>query len=387
MSIDRAVVATSTTHRYLALDALRGVAAFAVLFYHLRNLYNPEGPTQATSWFASGYLAVDLFFLLSGFVIAHAYGDRLGTALSFKGFMVARLIRLQPVIAIATLLGFAVALASRLLGLPDAPGLFAIATSLPLNLLMMPNPLVPWGIFLFNPPAWSLFYELVANAAYGIAACRIARKQTIGRGSFVGKPIALAAITTSGLVGLVASAAMLGSLDHGVVLADWPVAMARIAFSFTAGLLLHRTRLSWMPVMPRIPIFVLLPTCLVLLAIAPSGIARSVYDVTFVVLLSPLLVMVTAGINLRPGWVSAATWLGMLSYPLYAIHAPIKHLAGLVLSDDFDILLAVTSCSAVLTAWLVGALIDPALRRWLGTQLGSPAPSPARSTNAATGMA
>jgi len=384
MSIE---TATPTTHRYLALDALRGVAAFAVLFYHLRNLEAAGRPNHAASWFASGYLAVDLFFLLSGFVIAHAYGDRLGTALTFKGFMMARLIRLQPVIAIGTLLGFAVALTSRLLGLPRAPGMLAIVTSLPLNLLMMPNPLIPWGIFLFNPPAWSLFYELVANAAYGVVACRNAKNQTIGRIRLPTSHIALMGIAALGLAGLAAAATMFGDLDGGVVLGDWPVALARIAFSFTAGLLLHRTRLSWMPMMPRLPVFVLLPTCLVLFALGPTGGARSVYDVAFVALLSPLLVMATAVVDLRAGWAGAATWLGMISYPLYATHAPIKHLAELLLPLDFGFLFVVTGCAAVLVAWLVGTSIDPALRRWLGTQLGSRSAGAGRSGPAAAGMA
>jgi peptidoglycan/LPS O-acetylase OafA/YrhL len=365
MSIETALPAP---RRYLALDGLRGVAALAVLFYHLRNLEAVGRPAQADALFASGYLAVDLFFLLSGFVIAHAYGDRLGTTLNLRAFLMARLIRLQPVIALGTVIGFSVALASRMLGLPGAPGLFAIATSLPPNLLMLPNPLVPWGIFLFNPPAWSLFYELVANAAYGAVVCRKTKWKTPTR---LAGQIALAAIAAAGLAGLVASVSMLGDLDRGVVLGDWPVALARIAFSFTAGLLLHHTRGLWIPVMPHLPIFVLLPTCLALLALGPTGVTRSWYDLVFVVVLSPLLVMATAVVDLRGGWARIAASLGVVSYPLYATHAPIKHLAEMVLPLNFGALFAVTSCTAVLTAWLVGAAIDPVLRQWLGAQVQS----------------
>jgi peptidoglycan/LPS O-acetylase OafA/YrhL len=91
----------------------------------------------------------------------------------------------------------------------------------------------------------------------------------------------------------------------------------------------------------------------------------------FVVVLSPLLVMATAVVDLRGGWARIAASLGVVSYPLYATHAPIKHLAEMVLPLNFGALFAVTSCTAVLTAWLVGAAIDPVLRQWLGAQVQS----------------
>lgn len=369
MSIESTLRA-AVPHRYLALDGLRGAAAFAVLFYHLRNLDAPGRPAWAESLFASGYLAVDLFFLLSGFVIAHAYGARLKTGLGVRAFLMARLIRLQPVIAVGTAIGFAVALASRMANLPGAPGLFAIATTMPLNLLMLPNPLVPWGIFLFNPPAWSLFYELLANGAYAMAISRFAKVRAAGRRAR--PPMMLIAVAMAGLIGLVVSAVMLGDLDRGVVLGDWPVALARIAFSFSAGLLLHHTRQAWMPAMPRLPLPVLLLTCLVLLALAPAGNWRVLYDVAFVAVLSPLLVMTTAVVEPRGGWARVAAWLGMISYPLYAVHAPIKHLAELALPLDFALVLAITTGTAVFSAWLVGTAVDPAARRWLERRLGSP---------------
>src|ERR1700761_6004380 len=79
-------------HAYPALDGLRGVAAIAVMLHHFR-------PLTAPWLFAHGYLAVDLFFLLSGFVIAHAYDARFRKGLGVPAFLVIRLIRLWPMIA------------------------------------------------------------------------------------------------------------------------------------------------------------------------------------------------------------------------------------------------------------------------------------------------
>ncbi|KMS50943.1 hypothetical protein V474_05655 [Novosphingobium barchaimii LL02] len=367
-----------TLHRYLALDALRGAAAFAVLFYHLRHLKMPDGSASTWHAFDSGYLAVDLFFVLSGFVISHAYEKKLRASLSWSAFMIARFLRLQPVIAIGTLAGFAFALSQRLVGLESAPGLFAIATSLPANLLMLPNVLVSWGIFLFNPPAWSLFYELAANAVYAFGirkhASELGEAETAKR-----TDRALTAICFAGLAGLTASIVLVGNLDKGVVLDDWPVALARITFSFALGLLLHRSRRRWMPRVPRLPMPWLMLACLLLLAPQLNGASRGGYDLLFVLLLSPALVMLTSVTQPTSRQESAAKWLGMISYPLYAVHVPIKHVVetGLTLGfrslgltpPSFAMLLIVTACSAVAAAWLIGAVVDPALRRWLSAQI------------------
>lgn len=358
--------------RYPVLDGLRGAAAFAVLFYHLRNLSAADRPAWAGSVFASGYLAVDLFFVLSGFVIAHAYGERLGKTLGIRQFLRARFIRLQPVIAIGTLIGLGVALSCRILGLPDAPGLFAIVTSLPANLMMLPNLLVPWGIFLFNPPAWSLFYELIANGAYAAAMCRQPRtvpKRPAANDHF------LVAIALAGLIGVAVSASVLGDLDRGVVLSDWPVALARITFSFTIGLLLHRSRDRWLTKTPDLAMPYLLAACLILLAPEWSGGARAIYDVGFVVFASPMLVMLAARSTLHGRWSRVATQLGIVSYPLYAVHAPIKHLIETFFPTTFLSLLALSAGVSVLVAIVVGYVIDPALRAWICERTRLRAPS------------
>ena len=97
---------------YLPLDAARGIAALAVMLYHFRKLVYPEVVmSNVPHLLQRSYLAVDLFFLMSGLVIARAYEPRLKTgAMSFSGFCVTRWIRLFPLYILGTLLGFAYAL-------------------------------------------------------------------------------------------------------------------------------------------------------------------------------------------------------------------------------------------------------------------------------------
>jgi peptidoglycan/LPS O-acetylase OafA/YrhL len=137
--------------RYEALDGLRGVAAVGVMLYHI-------GGWTGRPWLVShGYLAVDFFFCLSGFVLAHAYGRR---EIGWLGFLRQRLIRLWPLIALTMLAGAMVIIQHR----------ERVPEWLALGLLMIPRLWTEESgfapIFPLNPPAWSLFFELVVGAAW-----------------------------------------------------------------------------------------------------------------------------------------------------------------------------------------------------------------------------
>jgi peptidoglycan/LPS O-acetylase OafA/YrhL len=138
--------------RYEALDGLRGVAALGVLLYHL------GGWTYRPWLMAHGYLAVDFFFCLSGFVLAHAYGAR---EIGWLGFMRARLIRVWPLIALSMVAGALVMIGHR----------DNILICLLMGLLVLPRIWVKSEdsfspLFPLNPPAWSLFLELFASALW-----------------------------------------------------------------------------------------------------------------------------------------------------------------------------------------------------------------------------
>ena len=95
---------SDTKVHYDLLDGLRGVAALMVIWYHIFEGYAFASDTMITT-FNHGYLAVDFFFILSGFVIGYAYDDRWDKSLTMKDFFRRRLIRLHPMVIMGAVLG------------------------------------------------------------------------------------------------------------------------------------------------------------------------------------------------------------------------------------------------------------------------------------------
>lgn len=87
--------------RYEILDGLRGVASVIVVLFHLLETYSAGPAYQVIN---HGYLAVDFFFVLSGFVIGYAYDDRWNRMTTW-GFFKRRLVRLHPMVLMGTVLG------------------------------------------------------------------------------------------------------------------------------------------------------------------------------------------------------------------------------------------------------------------------------------------
>jgi peptidoglycan/LPS O-acetylase OafA/YrhL len=292
---------SKTTH-YATLDGMRGIAAIAVVMFHAKDYFGTVYPRSA-------YLAVDLFFCLSGFVIAHAYDDRLAARrLSAAGFMRVRLLRLYPLYLAGTALTIA-AVGAALFVKHDAaqwtPRDFAIAV--PAALLMLPAPFFQ-NIFALNVPAWSLFYELVANAVY--ATSLFARRRVI---EMVAVLAALAVIVQT---------VRFGHIDQGTT---WPStiwALGRVFFGFPVGIMLYRLHRRMRPIVVPAPVLL---GVLALVMFAPlSGTARIGFDIGFVLLVSPALVLLGSFDGpASPLLVRLCRWLGLISYPIYVIHFPV----------------------------------------------------------------
>ena len=160
---------TSATQRYDTLDALRGLAALAVMLDHFTQHYG------GLRLFPSSPLAVDLFFCLSGFVIAHAYQQRIADGLSFWGFMRLRLLRLYPAWLMGCGIGAISLVGLMVAGLTTLAPEQAVAASI-LNLLNLPYvgvhvtqifaARIPADIFPLNDPGWSLFFEYCVNMVF-----------------------------------------------------------------------------------------------------------------------------------------------------------------------------------------------------------------------------
>lgn len=128
----RSVTPETEGHTFRSLDGLRGIAALSVVCFHYR-VYMPE------VWPRSAYLAVDLFFLISGFVLSHAYSGRLSASLSVGRFMLARLVRLYPLYLFGTAIAISISLFGVLLGVSHRWTLIPFAVQLLPALLMLPS--------------------------------------------------------------------------------------------------------------------------------------------------------------------------------------------------------------------------------------------------------
>ncbi|MDE2413040.1 MAG: acyltransferase, partial [Sphingomonadales bacterium] len=139
-----------TSARLHGLDAIRGVAALVVFIFHV------DAGFQFPILFRKGYLAVDLFFMLSGYVLARTYEGRLREGMSAAQLLALRYRRLWPPMVIGCLCGL------PLLAIDAGDwrtfGVVAVA-----NFALLPMPLVGLAIMPLNPPGWSIYFELVAN--------------------------------------------------------------------------------------------------------------------------------------------------------------------------------------------------------------------------------
>src|SRR5262245_860734 len=157
---------------YVILDGLRGVAALTVVIFHIFEAHAFGNPFRQI--INHGYLAVDFFFLLSGYVIAYAYDDRWGAMSQWECYK-RRLIRLQPMVIMGSLLGAALFF-SQAGPLYQKISTTSVSTMLLVMLVgctMLPLPrsmvIRGWGeMYPLNGPAWSLFYEYIGNILYAI---------------------------------------------------------------------------------------------------------------------------------------------------------------------------------------------------------------------------
>ena len=329
------------------LNGLRGVAAVAVVNTHLQ--------AYCSDYFSHNVgLVVDFFFVLSGFVLAHAYGDRLRTGFGVRKFMLARFVRLYPLYLVGLLLGATVLWFNWLWA-----GKTAFFVSLSSGLLMLP-PLPSlssnsYNLFPFDFPAWSLFYELIANFLFALLATRLSNR-------VLGFVIALA------FVGLLLVGWNVGTLDQGVRPFQYPGGLARVIFSFFVGLALYR---MWRakPVRFSVPPIVLFGFLILPLLFKPEGQLEWIYDLAVIAFYFPALVFVGAQSQTGPVWTRICATLGALSYPLYVLHAPMWDVLKASYDDSLKAMAPWSGLSMIVgfaaIAWFMDAYFDYPLRRRL----------------------
>ena len=299
-------------NRFLTLDCARGLAALAVVCYHMATLLGVsfEG-FGGYHYFSRAYLAVDLFFLMSGFVIAHAYEARLQSGeLDFSRFVLVRLVRLYPLYLLGLGGGIAIWLLAH-----AGPGMPSFWSSLALGSVFLPQLGGGSGdapIYPFNVVAWSLGFELVANLAFAAFLARLPTRLLAVLCGLAGTMLALYGVLD-------------GSLDIGFKASQTGEGLARVFVSFIAGQIIFRLWAAG-----RLPVFVW-PAApaqlalLTLLLVVPAGMAGLSYDLALVAVVFPLFLI--AGCQARPArrYHRFFSQAGRLSYAIYILHVPCCH--------------------------------------------------------------
>lgn len=360
--------------RYELLDGLRGVAALIVIIYHFGEGFATSPVDQ---WCNHGYLAVDFFFVLSGFVLGYAYDDRWRSGLTSWGFMLRRVIRLHPMVVLAVVFG---ALAFILQGSVKWDGtpvpLHHVVLALVMGLFLIPS--LPGmmsevrgngEMFPLNGPSWSLFFEYIGSILYGFWLHRLGRR-------------GLQAVVAVSAIGLSAFALNNGSgayhIGFGWTAGEWGFlgGFLRLSFSFSAGLLLSRT---FRPRRIRGAFWICSALIAVALAMPYIGaidgnpaIGNAFYDLGCTLLLFPAVVYIGAcGVTTDKVSGNICEWLGNISYPIYIVHYPIMYLFySWVWANNITIREALPVCAVlfvviVALAWTVMRFYDTPVRRYL----------------------
>lgn len=294
--------------RFATLDGVRGVAAIGVASSHAG--FYPQ--ISSTVDFLPNYgLAVDVFFMLSGFVLAYAYEERFQAGMKTREFMLLRIIRLYPLYLAGLALAMATAVAAIAVGHPQMIAPATLTLMLAAALLFLPSPtrFESDAIAPLNPPSWSLMFELLANLAYVALYRRLTNA-------------VLAAIVLASVLAMVAAEWRFGHLHGGAYWTDVSLGFVRVGFSFPLGILLFRTvphrcvTTRWAYAVP----FLVVP----ILAIPVS--APVIIELPALLFLFPLIV--TVGALIEPPDQRLFLFLGATSYALYILHLPVVRIAA-----------------------------------------------------------
>lgn len=289
---------------FAVLDGLRGTAAILVIIFHLTEAVFPN---PADNPLHHAYLAVDFFFMLSGFVIGYAYDDRWNT-MSIKQFLRIRLIRLHPLVILGTVIGVLGYVFDPYVGDAQTVSILKLLLVTGLSLLLIPSPSLPnryTETHSLNGPAWSLFQEYLVNILYALIGRRL------------GKWSMLILLFVSGAV-------LTGTAIHHTFLgAGWGwdtlwIAPVRLIFPFFAGLYLYRIKARI-----RLPFaFLLLSLLLGVVFALPYFTYNGLYEAFCIIIVFPIIIAAGATEESSGRLQSTCDFFGRISYPIYILHYP-----------------------------------------------------------------
>jgi peptidoglycan/LPS O-acetylase OafA/YrhL len=337
---------------YPILDGLRGTAAILVVLFHLMEAV---WPVPANHPMHHGYMAVDFFYLLSGFVVGYAYDDRWGK-MTVKDFFKIRLVRLHPLVILGVLIGaIGFWLDPYTNGAQHTSILKLIGVTL-ISFTLLPAPDVRgWSeTHPLDGPCWSLLQEYIANIIYAV----FGRKMS--------KAILWVIVTVSGVV-LIIVANWHGDVGTGWAFDNMWIAVVRMMFPFFAGLLLFRTGK-----LIRIPMaYVWCSIALIILFILPTFKYNGFYEAACIIIAFPLIVAAGAGGQIQGRWAKLCKFSGDISYPIYILHYPFIYIytswiyVKKPLPAQIWLVAGGLLLLFVLLAWAALKLYDEPVRAWL----------------------
>ena len=356
---------------YEILDGLRGVAALLVVLFHILEIHSHGDHSKQI--INHGYLAVDFFFMLSGYVVSYAYDGR-WNQMSLKDFFKRRIIRLHPMIIIGMIIGAALFYFQASSGL-GWRGINEVPIWKMLLVMVIGFTLIPVGKGLdirgwnemhpLNGPAWSLFYEYIANIVYAIFLRRISN------------------IFLTVLVLIAAGVTMHYALTnpHGDIIGGWSIAphqlrigFTRLAFPFLAGMLLAKTAKLYYTKNAFLSASLLL---VLFMSVPRVGNSEQLwmngaYECFCLMIVFPVIVWLGAGGKVKGNKaLKLCKFFGDISYPIYITHFPIVYIYmawvtnnNLTLAESWHVGILCTVISIVV-AYISMKLYDIPIREWL----------------------
>ena len=373
--------------RYEILDGLRGVAALMVIAFHCFETYIPKIGTQIVNHV---YLAVDFFFVLSGFVIGYAYDDRWDRMTTW-GFFKRRLTRLHPMVIAGTLIGASL----FFFGAGAFPKIMETPISKFFLCLVMGLVMIPCGPKLdirgwqetnsFNGPNWSLTFEYFGNILYAFVLRRLPK-------------IALALLCIASAfftLDLTLGWDVFGFFPDGpqhTVIGGWSltgqqlyIGLSRLMYPFLCGLLISRllpsrrteSNPSGSPIHLRGGFWWCSLTLVAIFSIpcigGTTGVPDGIYQAVCILLLFPVIVLAGSGsVTTDAKTTAICKWLGEISYPIYITHYPLMYIQMSWAAEHADAPLwmhvAVSTgvvIVSVILAWGLFKIYDEPVRNWL----------------------
>jgi len=360
---------SNTKPHYPILDGLRGVAAIIVVIFHIFEAHSAGPLYQVVN---HGYLAVDFFFLLSGFVISYAYDDRWGK-LTVCEFFKRRLVRLHPLVIVGMVIG---AIFFYFQDSAVFPAIHTVAVWKMLLIMLIGFTLIPVPISMdirgwqemhpLDGPGWSLFFEYLANIFYALFVRKFSK-------------------TALSILVMLAGAALIHytvTSKDGDVIGGWSIdalqlriGFTRMLFPFFAGLLLCRVARL---IRVKNAFFWCSLLLTVVLAFPRVGgkdhlWVNGLYESLNIILVFPLIVYLGAsGVITGRRTAQVCKFFGDISYPIYITHYPLIYTYTGWVSDHKGVgfwqalpYALATFAGAVVIAYASLKLYDEPVRNWL----------------------